>query len=236
VYKVAWIGRFRTGLSKEAARRDWIDVLGPLGAKVPGVVRYAQNHAVRSLGLVGVSDVELAFDGYSCLWYQDRAAFRAALSTPEYQELSNAATTLFETPGILRMGAAVEERTIIDGPENLFKVVWVVRFRPGIDTKAAHEYWTSTHGPFARKVSGIDRYVQNHVTEPIDARGSLAHPPGSMELDGFSECWFRDRASCDQALSSPEWQAMNEDAENLFDLDTMMAGMSAVIEEHMAKG
>jgi hypothetical protein len=29
---------------------------------------------------------------------------------------------------------------------------------------------------------------------------------------------------------------MNEDAENLFDLDTMMAGMSAVIEEHVAKG
>jgi len=114
--------------------------------------------------------------------------------------------------------------------------VWVVRFQRSIDTKVAHEYWTNAHGPFALNVSGIDRYVQNHVTDPMDTRGSIAYPPGSMEFDGFSECWFRDRATFDQALSSPEWQAMNEDAENLFDLDTMMAGMSAVIEEHMAKG
>jgi hypothetical protein len=181
VYKVAWIGHFRAGLSKEAASRDWTNVLGPLGARIPGVVRYVQNHAVRSLGLVGVSDVELAFDGYSCFWYEDRAAFRAALSTPEYLEVLNAAGTLFETPGILRMGAAVEERTIIDGPENPFKVVWIVRFRRGIDPKAAHEYWTSTHGPFAHKVVGIDRYLQNHVTEQIDVRGSLAYPSSSME-------------------------------------------------------
>jgi uncharacterized protein (TIGR02118 family) len=203
VYKVAWIGRFQNGLNKEAARRDWIEVLGPLGAKVPGVVRYVQNHAVRSLGLAGVSDVELAFDGYSCFWYEDRAAFRAALSTPEHLEVLNAAGTLFESPGILRMGAAVEERTIIDGPENPFKVVWVVRFQRSIDTKAAHEYWTNAHGPFALKVSGIDRYVQNHVTDPMGTRGSIAYPPDSMEFDGFSECWFRDRATFDQALSSP---------------------------------
>ena len=50
-----------------------------------------------------------------------------------------------------------------------------------------------------------------------------------MDFDGFSECWFEDRAAFELAMGSPEWLRMNEDAEQLFDLGYIVPAMSAVV-------
>jgi hypothetical protein len=125
--------------------------------------------------------------------------------------------------------AAVEERTIIDGPTGPFKAVWFVRFKDEIRadeerSREAHDYWTGTHGgAFGVAVPGIGRYVQNHVVEPV---GDVP-----LGFDGFSECWFANRAAFDLAMGSAEWGAMNEDALVVFDRDWIVAGMSALIDE-----
>ena len=36
-------------------------------------------------------------------------------------------------------------------------------------------------------------------------------------------------------MSSSEWLAMNDDAENLFDLEFILGGMSAIVEENVVK-
>ena len=36
-------------------------------------------------------------------------------------------------------------------------------------------------------------------------------------------------------MSSPEWLAMNDDAESLFDIDFVLGGMSAIVEENVVK-
>ena len=108
---------------------------------------------------------------------------------------------------------------------------WVVRLKDEIRadparSREAHEYWIETHGGrLGRAVPGIGRYVQNHCAASL----------GDDELlfDGFSECWFEDRAAFERALASPEWLAMNDDAETFCDVDFIVGGMSAVVEENV---
>ena len=113
---------------------------------------------------------------------------------------------------------------IIDGPERPFKTVWFVRFKPEVRAdpqrrRDAHDRWIASHGgQFGVQVPGISRYVQNHVVTAIDNVGENDEIP--MEYDGYSECWFEDRAAFDLAMASEQWRRMNEDAVELFDIDT----------------
>ncbi|HSB87870.1 MAG TPA: EthD family reductase, partial [Ilumatobacteraceae bacterium] len=130
--------------------------------------------------------------------------------------------------------AAVEEKLIIDGPVGPFKAVWFVQFTADIRndpqrTREAHEYWTRTHGgAFGVRVPGIDRYVQNHVVAPVTEGVELGY-------DGFSECWFQDRAAFDLTMGSTEWDEMNNDARTIFDRDWIVGGWSSLIDEIVVK-
>ena len=138
------------------------------------------------------------------------------------------------------MSAVLDPRTIIDGPPGPFKAVWAVRFKNDIRSdpervKEAHEYWIGTHGGrYGQAVPGIDCYIQNHCVAALGVDGATDEI--DLLFDGFSECWFQDRAAFDLAMGSDEWLAMNADAETLFDLDFILTdGMSALVEENVVK-
>jgi uncharacterized protein (TIGR02118 family) len=231
MYKVVWTVRFAAGTDVDEGRRRWSDGHAELARAVPGIERYVQDHATASLGLVGVNPDRPAFDGYGCMWFTDRDAFLAARGTPEWTALAADAGTLFDIEAMASMNAAVDERTIIEGPSGPFKAVWYVRFTDEIRadadrTREAHAYWTGTHGgAYGVKVPGIDRYVQNHVVGLLDEDDHLG-------FDGFSECWFQDQDAFDLTMGSQEWGEMNEDALTLFDRDWIVGGMSALIDEN----
>ena len=235
MYKLARIVRFGPGMERAEGKRRWRGRHAELGRAVHGVERYVQNHATESLGLVGPDAERPDFDGYACVWFADRDAFQGALGSPEWDAMVADDVELFDTAALATMVAAVEEHTIIDGPEGPFKAVWVVRFKDDIRadparTGEAHAYWTATHGgAYGVKVPGIDRYVQNHVVEPLDDGVQPA-------FDGFSECWFQDRAAFDVTMASTEWGEMNADAETIFDVGWIVGGMSALIDEVVVKG
>ena len=237
MYKVVWVARFHGGISNEDARRHWSEVHAPLGAKVAGIDRYVQSHVLSALGPLGVSDEQAAFDGYSCCWYRDRDAFEESLRTPEWAALGVDSPNLFDDSRWDGSSASLDARTIIEGPLAPFKTVWFVRFKPDVRaepsrSREAHEYWIAQHGGhFGTQVPGISRYIQNHVASAIGAEGET--PGVKMDFDGFSECWFEDRAAFDLAMASPEWLRMNEDAEQLFDLDYIVPAMSAVLAENV---
>jgi uncharacterized protein (TIGR02118 family) len=240
MYKVVWFARFLDGMDRDEGRRHWRGIHGPLGRKVPQVDSYVQSHATRALGPLGPSDEPLAFDGYSCCWYRDEETFLESLETAEWADISADGPNLFEMDWFWGMSAILDERTIVEGETGPFKTVWVCRFKEEIrrdpaQVKEAHEYWIETHGNrFGREVPGIGRYVQNHCAAALGVEG--ADESLELKFDGFSECWFEDRAAFDLAMSSPEWLAMNEDAENLFDLEYILGGMSAVVEDNVVKG
>ena len=124
------------------------------------------------------------------------------------------------------MSAQLREHVVIDGPQSPFKVVWVCRFKPGMDRAAADAHWQNVHGAIFKRSVDIDRYVQNHVV------GAL---PGHDEpgFDGFSECWFKDEAQFMRAIESDAWAAAVADGDNVFDMSQLWG---AVLEERVFKG
>ena len=235
MYKVVWLARFGEGIASADAHRHWKTVHGPIASRVAGIERYVQNHVLSALGAVAPSDAATYFDGYSCCWYESRETFEASLRTPEWAAVAADSPNLFDDTCWEGWSAALDARTIIDGDEAPYKTVWFVRFKDDVRadaarTREAHEYWIATHGGhFGAQVPGISRYVQNHVVRAIDATGE--NETTAVEFDGFSECWFADRAAFERAMSAPEWLRMNEDAESLFDVDYILPHMSAVLEQ-----
>jgi uncharacterized protein (TIGR02118 family) len=238
--KIAWFARFAPGLTREQARRHWREVHGPLAAATPQLQRYVQNHAVQAVGPVEVLDEAPNFDGYSTGWYADADAYEASTHTPEWAAVGADSPNVFDNAWFAGMMAVVEERTIVDGPPGPYKVVWVMRFPEDVRTdperrREAREYWIATHGGrYGAAVPGIVSYVQNHVVAGIGEdgidEGLLPH------FDGYSECWFADRAAFEEMVAQPEWLEMNKDAETLFDPGSNTAGMYAVLDETVVKG
>ena len=70
----------RPDLSPEAFHAYWRDVHGALGARVPGVRRYVQHHAIANLYTGGREPV---YDGVAQTWFDDLEAMRAAAGTEE---------------------------------------------------------------------------------------------------------------------------------------------------------
>ena len=232
MYKVAALARFPQGVTNEDGRRYWTETHGALGRKVPLLARYVQSHVLGPLpGASGASDEETFFDGYACCWFADRATFEEALESPEWRDLVADGPNAFDMDWLAGMSGAVEERTIKDGPAAPYKVVWVARFKPGLPKDEASAYWAGTHGQLAIRAPGISRYVQNHVVEPIGGGGWS--DPGEVGFDGFSECWFEDEATFLDTIGTPEWAALVEDGENVFDMAHMWG---AVLEDRVIKG
>ncbi|MGE0485448.1 MAG: EthD domain-containing protein [Gammaproteobacteria bacterium] len=73
--------RRRPGMPVADFQRYWREVHGPLGAAIPTVERYVQNHARASSYREGS---EPPLDGLALTWFADTAAMRASAASPEY--------------------------------------------------------------------------------------------------------------------------------------------------------
>lgn len=98
-FKVAWVLRFRRGLSEVDALRRWTGEHAELASRLPGLCPggYVQNQAIAAIGDGGIpsDDIELGFDGFAELRFADRAAYEFAMHSDEWQAvLANTATLL----------------------------------------------------------------------------------------------------------------------------------------------
>jgi EthD domain len=134
MFKVAWLARFPQGIAKADARRHWAEIHGPMCKRVPGIERHVQNHVTGALPTVsGTSDEGTLFDGYSCGWWADREAYKASMQTPEWAKLVEDGDNVFDMAWLSNMSAQVEEHPMIEGPASPYKVVWIVRFKEGMN-------------------------------------------------------------------------------------------------------
>ena len=86
------------GLTMTQYLQHWRDVQGPLAAKLPGLRRYTQNHPHRPAYV----RADMTHDGWSELWFDDYAAFEAAMKSPEWAAMAADGATLFApTRGIV---------------------------------------------------------------------------------------------------------------------------------------
>lgn len=74
----------RSGMSDAEFRRYWKEVHGPIGARIPGLRRLVQSHAVAHPRDRARPD----FDGMAELWFDDWEALLAARSSPEWRASS----------------------------------------------------------------------------------------------------------------------------------------------------
>jgi uncharacterized protein (TIGR02118 family) len=76
--KAIYLIRRKPSISREDFHRYWRDVHGAIAARIPGLRRYVQCHAI-----AGERDGE-AFDGAAEAWFDDMDAVRRAVASPEY--------------------------------------------------------------------------------------------------------------------------------------------------------
>ena len=84
----------------------------------------------------------------------------------------------------------------------MFKMIILLKKRPGLTADEFAKYWLDTHAPLAQKMPGLRRYVVNVVRRP---------PNREPDYDGVVELWFDDVDSMKKAFNSPEGKATQID-------------------------
>jgi uncharacterized protein (TIGR02118 family) len=100
--KAIFVASKLPGLTLGEFFERWLNHHGPLAARVPGLKRYVQNHAIPEI----YADRGQTHDGWSELWFDDLAALHGAVASPEWQALRDDGATLFARP--LGVGVARE--------------------------------------------------------------------------------------------------------------------------------
>jgi len=76
--KAIYLIRRKSTLSTEDFHRYWRDVHGAIAARIPGLRRYVQCHAITANG------DQSEYDGAAEAWFDDMEAVRRAVASPEY--------------------------------------------------------------------------------------------------------------------------------------------------------
>jgi len=103
--KVIWAFSRKGGLTLEEFEQHWYEVHGmQLGAKLPGIRRYVQNHSVPEV--YGLRP--MTHDGWSEAWWDDLESLHRSRESDEWKRLSEDGQTLFTYP----MAVVVARETI----------------------------------------------------------------------------------------------------------------------------
>jgi len=110
-YKVAWIVRFKGGMTRDEGREYWRSVHGPIFKELD-IDRYVQNHVVGPIGEEGeTGEAEIGFDGFSECWFRDETQFLAAVESDTWATAVEDAQNVFEMTQM--WGAALKENVVI---------------------------------------------------------------------------------------------------------------------------
>jgi uncharacterized protein (TIGR02118 family) len=78
--KLVYCLRRKPGLSLEEFSRYWHEVHGPIGRRIPGLLRLVQSHAIAD-----PDNKQPGYDGMAELWFDNVAALRAARRSSAWQ-------------------------------------------------------------------------------------------------------------------------------------------------------
>lgn len=76
--KAIYLIRRKPGMSAQDFHRYWREVHGVIAARIPGLQRYVQCHAIPR------DDDGAEYDGAAEAWFDDMDAVRRAVASPEY--------------------------------------------------------------------------------------------------------------------------------------------------------
>ena len=194
----------RPDMSVQAFQEYWLNIHGPLVAKVPGLKRCVQSHAL----VQGYGKGDLLFDGIDERWFASAQAIEAVRKSPQAEAVVRDEATFLDCSRTVLM--YVDVFVIKDGPvpENAVKNIELVNRRPGMAVPAFQRYWREIHGPIAARIPVIRRYEQNHLA-------SIAYSGASTPLyDGLAITWFDSTVEMRRGAATLEYAATRRDEAN----------------------
>jgi uncharacterized protein (TIGR02118 family) len=198
----------RSGLSKkkpewtgEDFRRHWRQHHGALAAKLPGLVRYEQNHVTdhAQRGFTYPRGPE-ELDGFSMLWFNDEKSMRAAMGTEAGRALVADENHFIGDLRIVTLDQVEVIPPATDRP--VIKRMSLLRRRPDVSHDEFVHEWRVEHARLVRRVNGVRGYRQNLIVGREVPKGQPVDYD-RLPIDGIVELWFDDAESLNAAFASP---------------------------------
>ena len=221
--KAAIVFKRKPGMDLDAFRSYWLEEHPKAVLKMPGLVRYCQNHPLPG----GYRKGELACDGVAETWWEDMETLRRNAALPEFEALCEDEARFIDRANMAVL--LVEEHVIVDGerPAGGVKNIELIHRKPGMEVGAFQDYWRGTHGPIAAGIAQIRRYVQNHV------RPGAYRDGRQPALDGLAITWFDDTDAMRASAASEAYATTRADEAAFID-ESRLAFV--VTKEHVIKG
>ncbi len=91
----------------------------------------------------------------------------------------------------------------------MIKAIFLVCKRNDLTFEQFRDYWIEVHGPIARRIPGVRKYVINLRLPDADE--------ATADYDGISELWFDSLEAYRAGLAAPEGRASDADGVNFMD-------------------
>jgi uncharacterized protein (TIGR02118 family) len=187
------MGLRRQGLAAWQFREHWRQVHAGLGARLPGLRRYVQNHPVEADGLPPWP----WFDGCSELDFDDVAAMRSAFASERMRE-ADADEAHFADP--VRFALAITERSVLVDPGASPGAVRLLTFLRANPARGRRALLDAFQGPYADAVAATGPLGHEQFVVLPEAHGGEAAPA----CDAVDGIWFGSVAQARGWLASPE--------------------------------
>lgn len=200
--------KYRADRPKAECRQYWIEQHAPKVLELAGLKRYVQSHRVEGEEDIG----DAPYDGYGSLWFEDEAAAKQALASPQMAALKADADNFADAAGTKQFLA--REVVMRDTPQQAgaLKLVSFNYRLPSLSPSAFQEYWENKHGALVlRNLAAFRRYVQNHAV--LSSYDAGAEP----DFDGMLEGWLESFAALTAGEGTPEHEAVRADEANFLD-------------------
>ena len=90
----------------------------------------------------------------------------------------------------------------------MIKSISLLTRKSGLTHEQFVKHWVEVHGPLARHVPGLRKYVQSHI---LAERTRPDIPSHDVDIDGIAELWYDDLDAMNRANASPEAKALHAD-------------------------
>lgn len=90
----------------------------------------------------------------------------------------------------------------------MIKMIALLKRKPDLSHDEFLDHWINVHGPLARGIPGIRRYVQSHIVTE-QQRADIEDI--SLKVDGIAELWFDSADSMKATHQTAEMQRLLAD-------------------------
>jgi len=193
----------RRDLTPEQFRKHWLQVHGPLAARLPGLRHYRQNHILDASQLaIDHARGSWEVDGFSQLWFDDRDAMQRAVESPEFQPtVPDIANFCSDVRLAICQPNVVVPVDPAAGP--LVKRMSLLTRRPDITPERFRDEWFGFHAEAVRKFPKLRGYTQNLVIGRGGPDLTSAASYEQVPVDGIVELWFGSVEDVHAAFRSP---------------------------------